>query len=310
MDKRLTSDALSGLSDDGIFVAPKLTVTRQEMESAARKQMEGSDVFEAAWGDMIAAFSSGLTMSANEGDSSASAFVCDALCIKPAFDGCSTGVAKLNDPRDLATYFRSVVSGVEEIDGSLLSSASTIAMPSADVNDFIVEPFIRTGKVVVVQSKDTKDEEVCWDGTESNWVEVTTGVMAMRELGGKMYSLNPSITVKEDGDILSLDEKFQGGTGINLTPPPPSIVSTEALRAARQRFERVAEKLNISGYSRIDAFMHVETGALIVIEVNTVPGQTPSTVLFHQTMAQDDVGGPITPGDFFMRVVEDAKASN
>ena len=130
--------------------------------------------------------------------------------------------------------------------------------------------------------------------------------MAMRELGGKMFSLNPSITVKEDGDILSLDEKFQGGTGINLTPPPASIVAPHALEEAKRRFELVAEKLQLAGYSRIDAFMHVETGELIIIEVNTVPGQTPSTVLFHQTMAQTDVSGPLSPGEFFTRVVEDA----
>ncbi|KAL8529900.1 hypothetical protein ACS0TY_007097 [Phlomoides rotata] len=39
-----------------------------------------------------------------------------------------------------------------------------------------------------------------------------------------MCSLTPSITVKETGDILSLEEKFQGGTSINLTPPPLSII--------------------------------------------------------------------------------------
>ena len=302
MDKRLTSEALAGLAGEGIHVAPKRTVTRAEMAAAVRDADAGGGdaAFGAAWRETVAALSSGLE--------AAPAF--DALCIKPAFDGCSTGVAKLNGPRDLATYFRSVASGAAEIDGALLSSASSIAMPSTEVDDFIVEPFVRTGRVVVVRSRGAGDEEVRWDGAESDWVEVTTGVMAMRELGGRMHSLNPSITVKEDGDILSLDEKFQGGTGINLTPPPPSIVSAEALRAAKRRFERVAEELGISGYSRIDAFMHVDTGALIVIEVNTVPGQTPSTVLFHQTMAEDDAGasGPITPGDFFARVVEDARA--
>ena len=101
--------------------------------------------------------------------------------------------------------FASVVSGTEEIAGVLLSSRSTIAMPSTAVTDFIVEPFVTTGKVVVVAKSTTNEEEsegddgseeVVWDGTASNWVEVTTGVMAMRELGGKMYSLNPSITFK------------------------------------------------------------------------------------------------------------------
>ena len=38
---------------------------------------------------------------------------------------------------------------------------------------------------------------------------------------GEMRSLTPSVTVKEMGDVLTLEEKFQGGTGVNLTPPPP-----------------------------------------------------------------------------------------
>ena len=36
--------------------------------------------------------------------------------------------------------------------------------------------------------------------------------------------VSPSISVKE-GTVLSLEEKFQGGTGINITPPPDEIVS-------------------------------------------------------------------------------------
>jgi D-alanine-D-alanine ligase-like ATP-grasp enzyme len=44
----------------------------------------------------------------------------------------------------------------------------------------------------------------------------------------------------------------------------------------------VAETLGIEGFARIDAFMHADTGEIIVIEANTVPGMTPSTVLYHQ----------------------------
>ena len=309
MDKRLTSETLASLGGSGVYVAPKLTVTRQAMIEAVQQRDADPATFDTLW----ETYKSSLSLEMPTLGGSLSGL--DALCIKPALDGCSTGVAKLNDSADLATYFASVVSGTEEIAGVLLPSRSTIAMPSTAVTDFIVEPFVTTGKVVVVAKSATNEEEsegddgseeVVWDGTASNWVEVTTGVMAMRELGGKMYSLNPSITVKEDGDILSLDEKFQGGTGINLTPPPASIVSPHALEKAKRRFELVADTLQLSGYSRIDAFMHIETGDLIVIEVNTVPGQTPSTVLFHQTMAEDEMSGPINPGEFFTRVVENA----
>lgn len=39
--------------------------------------------------------------------------------------------------------------------------------------------------------------------------------------------------------------------------------------------------------------MHTQTGELIVIEVNTLPALTPSTVLFHQALAQNPVVLPL-----------------
>ena len=66
--------------------------------------------------------------------------------------------------------------------------------------------------------------------------------------------------MKAGGGILSLEEKFQGGTGVNLTPPPASIVSPPALAAARRHIASVAEALGIDGFARIDAFLHADTG--------------------------------------------------
>uniref|UniRef100_A0A803MB92 ATP-grasp domain-containing protein n=1 Tax=Chenopodium quinoa TaxID=63459 RepID=A0A803MB92_CHEQI len=55
-----------------------------------------------------------------------------------------------------------------------------------------------------------------------------------------------------------------------------------ALEKCKQRVELVANALQLEGFSRIDAFVNVDTGEVLVIEVNTVPGMTPSTVLIHQ----------------------------
>jgi carbamoylphosphate synthase large subunit len=54
------------------------------------------------------------------------------------------------------------------------------------------------------------------------------------------------------------------------------------LERCKQGIELIAETLGLEGFSRIDAFVHVETGEVLVIEVNTVPGMTPSTVLIQQ----------------------------
>jgi D-alanine-D-alanine ligase-like ATP-grasp enzyme len=118
-----------------------------------------------------------------------------------------------------------------------------------------------------------------------------------------MTAMNPSITVASSG-ILSLEEKFMGGTGVNITPPPaPPLgrVSPKAVHAAKERIARVANALGIAGYGRIDAFMHRETGEVIIIEANSLPGLTPATVFYHQGLAEEP---PLPPRDILEMIVD------
>lgn len=82
-----------------------------------------------------------------------------------------------------------------------------IEMPNPPPELLIFEPFIETDEIVVIsKNKDENGRSLMWKG-HSRWVEVTVGVIGKR---GSMHSLSPSVTVKESGDILSLEEKFQG----------------------------------------------------------------------------------------------------
>ncbi|KAK3020884.1 hypothetical protein RJ639_047196, partial [Escallonia herrerae] len=109
----------------------------------------------------------------------------------------------------------------KETDVSLKTAHGVIEMPNPPPEMLIFEPFIETDEIII-SSKSTNEtaHRLLWEG-RSRWVEITVGVIGTR---GSMRSLTPSITVKESGDILSLEEKFQGGTGINLTPPPSPII--------------------------------------------------------------------------------------
>ncbi|RZK29095.1 MAG: D-alanine--D-alanine ligase, partial [Hymenobacter sp.] len=65
-------------------------------------------------------------------------------------------------------------------------------------------------------------------------------------------------------------------------PAERQRISEEVKRTLR----RVAEVLDIQGYARIDAFVRVrEAGEVevLIIEVNSLPGMTPATCIFHQT---------------------------
>ena len=67
--------------------------------------------------------------------------------------------------------------------------------------------------------------------------------------------------------------------------------------------ELVAKKLGIGGYARIDAFMHRRTGELIVIEANTTPALSPSTVIYHQALEENP---PLYPTAFLERIMSTA----
>jgi D-alanine-D-alanine ligase len=67
-------------------------------------------------------------------------------------------------------------------------------------------------------------------------------------------------------------------------------------------FERAARILNVSGYCRIDAFVRIydnEKVETIIIEVNSLPGMTPATCIFHQAAINQ-----YKPFDFIDKILE------
>uniref|UniRef100_A0A803L379 ATP-grasp domain-containing protein n=1 Tax=Chenopodium quinoa TaxID=63459 RepID=A0A803L379_CHEQI len=266
MDKVATSLALKHLAECGVLTIDKEVRRKQDL-----LQLPVDDIWQE------------LTMKLK----------CETLCVKPVRDGCSTGVARLRCVEDLAIYIKALDNCLQRIHPNNFSKAhGMIEMPNPPPELLIFEPFIETDEIKV----SSKSHCFTWEG-RSRWVEVTVGVIGTR---GSMHSLSPSVTVKETGDILSLEEKFQGGTGINITPPPTSIISENALEKCKQRVELVANALQLEGFSRIDAFVNVDTGEVLVIEVNTVPGMTPSTVLIHQALVEQP---PLYPHQFFRRLL-------
>ena len=199
------------------------------------------------------------------------------IIVKPKDDGCSTGVAHLYRDIDLVSYLSYLTRHESTIPkGTLFKQDNILEMPSQPIKEVLFEKFIRTD---YVHFKGNKIKYTRKDG----WIEVTIGIL---EIDGKLHAFNPSVTIAE-GEVLSVEEKFQGGTGINLTPPPKEIAKRVVVQRARKRAEELATKIGIKNYARIDAFMNVTTGALIIIEVNTLPALTPSTVLYQQALAEN-----------------------
>ncbi len=219
------------------------------------------------------------------------AFGANALIIKPNADGCSSGVVKLNSARDLEKYLELIRLHLPAVPKNTFKGQEEIVeLPNRDVKQFLLEEFIETDSISVVGNKLVHN-------IKKGWIEITIGVI---EENNKIRALNPSLTVAE-GTLLTVEEKFQGGTGINITPPPESIISETDTREIREKIRLFAGKIGIEGYARVDAFVNTKTLEIIIIEVNTLPGLTPSTVLYHQGLAENP---PVYPRELLEKLIE------
>lgn len=204
------------------------------------------------------------------------------LIIKPCCDGCSAGIVLLQSSTDFENYARLLHQKAAFIPPFTFANQSgPIELPAQPLGEVLVEPYIETDEIII---QNHRIEHIPKEG----WIELTVGIL---EQGGVYHPFNPSITIAEGG-ILTLEEKFQGGTGINLTPPPEEILSAAATEKIKKLIIKVAQALGIQNYARIDIFFNRQTEKMIVIEANTLPGLTPSTVIYHQGLAEEP---PLTP---------------
>ncbi len=132
--------------------------------------------------------------------------------IKPQHDGCSSGIVPLESSEDLTTYMNLVHKGASCIPiHSFKGQESIIELSStASQSAYVLEPFLQTDGLTVSGC-------TLVHTPRSGWMEITIAVF---ESHGAYHALNPSLTVSSN-QVLNVEEKFQGGTGTNITPPPP-----------------------------------------------------------------------------------------
>jgi D-alanine-D-alanine ligase-like ATP-grasp enzyme len=267
MDKYETGRVISNLKNSAVSSAPKRLFALDEI----------SDIGKSEWSDVWSRLLRDLGSKT--------------VIVKPRGDGCSAGIVRLFTSEDFKRYCAFVLHQDQVIPpNTLTDQVAIVEMPSERIDYLICEPFIETDRVSVV------DNQLLWKRV-SDIVEVTVGVLGFK---GKLRAMNPSITVAS-GNILSLEEKFQGGTGVNITPPPSQFVSPSVCAKIKRSIEIAGNALGIEGYARIDAFINRLSGEVIVIEANTLPGLTGSTVFFHQGLAEKV---PLYPTELLERIMD------
>jgi len=270
MDKHLTAQKIKSLDNPMILPIPQISFEITALFNNSIQEIE------AFWNQAV------RTLGSSD------------VIIKPQCDGCSTGVVHISSAEELSNYILCIKNNVSQaFPGLFKSQQSIIQMPSSNTSQFLLEAFIHTDKLAI------QGTELIYR-PQTGWVEMTVGVLENR---GKYYALPPSITVAEN-KVLSVEEKFQGGTGINITPPPQDILSEEAQAQVRQSVGLVAEALEIENYARIDVFVECATGRIKVIEANTLPALTPSTVIYHQGLSASP---PLPPRQLLIKIIETAK---
>jgi D-alanine-D-alanine ligase len=153
-------------------------------------------------------------------------------------------------------------------------------------------------KVVTAEGiPDAVDSAFLWDNMALveeflTGMEVTCGVLGV----DTPEALIPSETIPTE-DVLSLEDKFLYGQGENKTP---ARLPGEQIEKIRETAVATFRTLNLKGYARIDMFVR-DDGRVAVLEPNTLPGMTPSTVLFHQAAASG-----ITQAGLIDRIIQSA----
>jgi UDP-N-acetylmuramate--alanine ligase len=190
---------------------------------------------------------------------------------KPVDDGCSSAVKKIKSFAEFEAFCKLIFREDETLDPD---ASSTLHIKAK-------EEFPQK-QVVLVEELISKKDAL-------HFLEITGGMLTSWSQAGEIeYEVFEASEALADGEILSLEEKFLAGQGQNITPARYAktiegrqIVSNQV----KAIFGAAAKVLGISGYCRIDAFVRVfenYRAEVIFIEVNSLPGMTPATCIFHQ----------------------------
>ncbi|GHA78355.1 D-alanine--D-alanine ligase family protein [Pontibacter akesuensis] len=207
---------------------------------------------------------------------------------KPADDGCSSAVKKIKNRQELAAFSHLIFREMEELDTECARTLSLgFKEEFPNKAGFLVETLIsRNGA--------------------KHFLEITGGLLTKYDPDGTVnYEIFEASEALAEGEVLSLEEKFLAGEGQNITPARYAADPVRRQKISdkvKEDLRRVAQILNIEGYARIDAFVRVlenDEVETIIIEVNSLPGMTPATCIFHQTA----ING-YKPYDFIDRILQ------
>jgi len=189
---------------------------------------------------------------------------------KPVDDGCSSAVKKLKNEIELRSFVELMFREQEEL---MKDAAQTLHLR-------LKEEFPRKQQILF--------EDLIGPNGAQHFLEITGGMLTTMGENGLVYEMFEPSEALATNDVLSLEEKFLAGEGQNITPARFSKDSKsyeKIMSQVKSELELAAKVLGVTGYCRIDAFVRIfpnDKAETIIIEVNSLPGMTPATCIFHQ----------------------------
>ncbi len=198
------------------------------------------------------------------------------MIAKPADDGCSAAVKKIENSEQLMHYANMLFRKDKNIENSIINALGLAENEEIPIKDFFLLESLITAEDAPV------------------FLEITGGLLTKKSKNGQTeYEIfEASETLAQKG-ILSLEEKFLAGQGQNITPAryeSDDENNKKVSEKVKAELLDAAQILNLEGYARIDAFVRIyspERVEVIFIEVNSLPGMTPATCIFHQAAIQN-----------------------
>lgn len=190
---------------------------------------------------------------------------------KPVDDGCSSAVRRIKTEQELEAFVQLIFRKTEALD-----PAAAALLKIKPREEFPLK------NVILIEELISKKEA-------RHFLEITGGMLTRYNAQGELdYEVFEASEALSEGEVLSLEEKFLAGQGQNITPARYAVSADERRQISEQvkaTLGGAARLLAIQGYTRIDAFVRVfapDRIETVFVEVNSLPGMTPATCIFHQ----------------------------
>lgn len=115
--------------------------------------------------------------------------------------------------------------------------------------------------------------------------------------GKGIIQVLPATEIVSSKEFFDYEAKYVAGVTEEITP---GRMTEEEVERVNRVIPKIYEKLNCKGAVRIDYFLQKETGKFYFIEINTVPGQTETSLISQQVRA---IGMEVK--DFYTQIIEE-----